>query len=373
MIFNKTQKTINKLITEKVFHGAVIKIVKDNKELFFDAFGYNDFENNVIMKKDNIFSLYSMSKPITVVAALILQERKQLCLEENIQKYYPNFSKVITIKQLLTMTSGLTYFWDQNKSTLELQKIKKKIEEENITLQEFCQLVSKIELEYNPGQDWHYGLSLDILGGIIEKITNMKFQDFVLKEIAKPLKMNDTDFEINDLSRKTVVYASLLNETQNILKPNHNWSWMLAKHSLKTNAAFGGHGIFSTTDDYSKFLNSLLVSKHHNQHLISTASIKEMSSDQIGDLKTIFNQRSSFNSDYTYGYGVRVRLKNKNLPLTEIEEFGWDGALGSFGIVDPVNNITITFMISTFPGNNKLVRNWMWEAIYEDLRNSKII
>lgn len=372
-MFKKTQQTINKLISDKLFNGAVIKITKNNQEIFHQEYGYNDLENNILMRKDNIFLLYSMSKPITVAAALILVQRNQLSINDSVQKFYPKFNKNITIKNLLTMTSGVTYFWDYSNASNQLKDIKQKIEKDNISLQEFCELMSEIDWELLPNEHWQYGLNLDILGGIIESITNQSFASFLDENIFKPLEMKDTAFYIVDESRHTIVYDMIANENHNMLRANRNWSWMLPNKVKIPNAAFGGHGIFSTTNDYAKFLNMLLTGKHQDKQILNTSLIKEMSSDQIFDLKGEFNEKSKFISDYTYGYGVRVRIKNELTPLTEVGEFAWDGALGSASIVDPKNQITVSFMVSSFPGSNRIVQKELFGAIYEDLRNNHTI
>ncbi|ASZ08972.1 serine hydrolase [Mesoplasma chauliocola] len=371
MSWKNVNLKINEFIDNRLFNGAIIKITKDNEEIYFNNFGYANIEEKKILKKDNIFALYSMSKPITVVACLLLMQRNLLTLEDPLNKYFPNFNSNIKIKHLLNMTSGLTYFWNNSDSGKQTKAAFDEVVEQNITLKEFCEKISLAPIISEPGKEWHYGVSLDILGGVIEKITNEKFSKFLQENIFDPLEMNDTAFYIKDLNRKTPVYEFTKTIDGNKLAINEDFHFLMPFSNEEPNACLGGSGLFSTANDYAKFLNFLIDGKIGEIQFLDFDLLEQMRTDHLINNKETF--KWSFNKDYSYGYGVRVRLKNELFPLTEIGEFGWDGALGSAGLVDIKNKITMTFLSSSYPGNNKIVQTELFDAVYKDLRGLKII
>ncbi|ATZ20747.1 serine hydrolase domain-containing protein [Mesoplasma coleopterae] len=371
MNWNNTQIKLREFINHNLFNGLVIKITKDNEDIYFENFGYSDKENEIKIQKDNIFALYSMTKPVTVVACLLLIQRNQLSLEEPIKKFYSDFNEKIKIKHLLNMTSGLTYFWNNSDSGKEIKNAFDLVENENITLQKFCEKVSKSKVISEPGTEWHYGVSLDIIGGIIEKVTNQPFNEFLEENIFSVLEMKDTAFYVKDLERKTKVYDFKKSIDGNKLTANDNFHFLMPFTNKQPLASLGGSGLFSTASDYAKFLNFLIDGKINGIQFLEKELLDLMRSDQLKEIKDSF--KWTFNKDYSYGYGVRVRLKNDLHPLTEIGEFGWDGALGSAGLVDPKNNITMTFLSSSYPGNNKIVQTELFDAVYKDLRELNII
>ncbi|ATI73858.1 serine hydrolase domain-containing protein [Mesoplasma florum] len=371
MNWKNTENKLNEFIDNKLFNGVVLKITNENKTIYFNSFGYSNLEEEVKMNNDNIFALYSMTKPITVIACLLLIQRGLLSFEDKICDFYSDFNEEIKIKHLLNMTSGLTYFWNNSESGKEIKDAFDLVENENISLQNFCEKISKAKVISKPGAEWHYGVSLDIIGGIIEKISNQGFNDFVNENILAPLEMQDTAFYIKDLNRKTQVYEFKKTIDGNKLVSNKDFHFLMPFTNKQPAASLGGSGLFSTADDYSKFLNFLIDGKINGIQYLESELLEEMRSDQLKDIKETF--KWTFNKDYSYGYGIRVRLRNELDPLTEIGEFGWDGALGSAGLVDPKNNITMTFLSSSYPGNNRIVQTELFGAVYKDLRELNII
>ncbi|ATZ21428.1 serine hydrolase domain-containing protein [Mesoplasma tabanidae] len=371
MDWKNTTSKLTEFINKKLFNGLVIKITKDNKEIFFQNFGYSNYENKKAIKEDNIFALYSMTKPITVVACLLLIQRNQLSFEDSINKFYKEFDKQIKIKHLLNMTSGLTYFWNNSESGKEIKNAFDLVENENISLQKFCEKISKIKVISQPGSEWHYGVSLDIIGGVIEKVSNQKFEDFLEENLFSILEMKDTAFYVKDFKRKTDVYEFKKTIKGNELNLNKNFHFLMPFIDKQPLASLGGNGLFSTANDYAKFLNFLIDGKINGIQYLEIDLLDKMRNDQLKQIKDTF--KWTFNNDYSYGYGVRVRMKNELNPLTETGEFGWDGALGSAGLVDPKNNITMTFLSSSYPGNNKIIQTELFGAVYKDLRELDII
>ncbi|AGR40793.1 serine hydrolase domain-containing protein [Spiroplasma taiwanense] len=386
--FYNTNQKINELIEKKYFTGAVLKVAKHGEIIFENEYGINDVDKNTKMKDNLIFRAYSMTKPVTVVAALILVDRKIININDKVSKYLPEFENVLVLKEqnsketentkkdlriwnLLTMTSGITYAGNKNDTQLQTSFLLKEFHKKNngkyMNYETFIKLLSKIPLSFNPGENWRYGLSIDVLAAIIEKVSNKNFRDFVKEEIFDKLEMNDSDFYLKDKNREACVYNWTLNENDQVeLTKVENFNFFIQDYEKVPPMPMGGAGLFTTAKDYLNFLNFLIDGKDKKQNqLLSMNLIRDMSSNQLGDLKKNFIW--TLNEDYSYGYGVRVRIKNNLYPKTELGEFGWDGLLGSTGLVDPKNGITMCLMLSSKPGHNKLIESEFFEALYNDL------
>lgn len=192
---------IEKSIREEQNIGSSCMILKDGKELYFKVFGYADKEAGKILKRDSIFRLFSLTKPVTSAAVMLLIDRKILSPESRLSDFFPEFSEMqciddkgnvvqcktdITISHLLTMTSGLPYANWGNPSYNAAAKLFDEITERqnahnDITTEEFCRKAAEIPLLFEPSARWEYGISADILGGVIEKASGMKLSNFFEK------------------------------------------------------------------------------------------------------------------------------------------------------------------------------------------------
>ncbi|QHX36345.1 serine hydrolase [Spiroplasma sp. BIUS-1] len=387
---NNFENTINKIkeiVDKKFFMGATLKINKDKQNIFSYNYGINDVEIKSEMNEDLIFRAYSMTKVITTVAFLILVDKKKVSLKDPLYKFFPEFKnmkviskedntkvvdceKEILMEHLLTMTSGFTYFGNRSLTqklvTELLQKFKIKNNNTFMNYEDFMKELSNIPLEFEPGTSWRYGLSLDVIAAVIEKISNQSFRDFVNENIFVPLEMNDSDFYLKDKSREAKVYEWTLVDDKNHLKKVEDFDFLIQEINKVPNMPMGGAGLFTTVKDYSNFLDFLLDGKDRKgNQLLSKEVLLEMTKDQIKELRKNFIWTT--NKDYSYGYGVRVRVENTLYPLTEVGEFGWDGLLGSTGLVDPKNKITMCLMLSSKPGHNKLIESEFFDALYKDL------
>ncbi|WP_244166535.1 serine hydrolase domain-containing protein [Mesoplasma tabanidae] len=361
---------IKEFISKGLYPGAVVKIDVDGVNLYHSSFGYNDIENMKPMSINQIFPIYSMTKPIVIIAALLLVQEKLISLDTKICNYYSKFNKKIKLKNLLNMTSGIPYSWNSKNYENELLKIEELIESDNFTLNEICEMISEIPIQIEPGEEWIYGMNIDILGGIIEKISGMSLSNFLKQKILIPLDMKDTDFKITDSNRKAIKYSYNVETSNRRLYRDEYYHYLMPKCFDKTpKCCLGGSGLFSTAEDYNKFLNFLLTGKIKGKQYLNKKWLNEMSTNQIPKLR---NQKIfDLNEDYRFGYGIRVRVKNENFPLTEIGEFGWGGILGTSSLVDPKNKIVMSFMVSVYPGNNSIVENELFYALYKDLKYVK--
>ncbi|AEM68522.1 serine hydrolase domain-containing protein [Mycoplasma putrefaciens] len=373
MDFNKVEETINSFLQRNLFKGAVVRINKDKQTIYSKTFGYNDQNNQIPLKGNEIFRAYSMTKPLTAFAVLLLVDKKLISLDDDISKYIKSFkNKNITVWNLLTMTSGLTYSGNKTQTQIQTKEVLDRWMKERMDLETFCDELSKVDLLFEPKKGWYYGLSLDVACQIIEVVTNKKYCDFVKEEIFDKLEMFDSDFYLFDQARQANVFKWSLVDDQAKLEQLTNFNFLLQDVYKLPNCPMGGAGLFTTAADYIKFLDALLDGKYQQTEIISSQLLEQMRSDQLSkhNLKQFF--KWNLNSDYSYGFGVRVRTKNNLYPLTEVGEFGWDGLLGSSGLVDPKNRITMTIMLSSFPGHNSVVESEFFDALYQDLRKNNL-
>ena len=220
----KLKKICDEAVETEYLAGLNVLVVKDGREVAYAESGYTDRENKVPVKRDSIFRLYSLSKPITATAAMILLERGVISLQDEVASYLPTFRdtkvledgklvpmrRALTVRDLLSMQSGIPYGSDQNDSARAVQKITDVLQEKTDTPEqpgtvEFAEQLGTCPLTFQPGERFMYGFGADVMGAVIEKASGMRFGDFLEQEIFRPLHMKDTGFYVPEekLSRKT--------------------------------------------------------------------------------------------------------------------------------------------------------------------------
>jgi CubicO group peptidase (beta-lactamase class C family) len=345
--------------------GASLCLLKNGEEIYRNEFGYADKEAKLPMKQDTIFRMFSMSKPVTAVAVMILFERGKIDLFEPVSKYLQGFKnqkvataeglvdtkKEVTIKDLLNMTSGIAYPDESFEAGILMDKLYKDIKEKlesgcPTSTIDYCNEIGKIPLAFQPGDAWLYGASADILGAVVEIVSGKKFSEFLKEEIFIPLGMVDTDFYVP--AEKQYRFAQIYdyNAEQGSLKPfldNH-----LGLNNYLTPPAFesAGAGLVSIIDDYSKFASMLLSGgQYKGARILGRKTVAFLSQSQLDE-----KQQESFQWDSLkgYGYGNLMRvLKSKSEAATNgsLGEFGWDGWTGNYFFIDPEEQLIMLYMI----------------------------
>lgn len=379
------QNVIDSATKNKEIAGLNVLVLKDNKEIGYWQSGFSDLAKKKIFSRDTICRLYSQTKPITAVAALILLEEGKIDLNEEVGKYIPEFWNIkvcrekgrngkaqkafrpLLIQDLLNMTSGYTYgAWCEDSPLGEhltsdlINQLNEDVMGPNkITTLDVAKKLADIPLSFEPGSDYQYGLSADILGALIEVVSGKSFRDFLKEKIFEPLGMKDTDFYVPEekQSRLSCVYKAINNELQLFEKPNLGiQAFMNKKPSFES----GGAGLCSTIDDYSKF-TLMLCNKGilDGKRILQEKTVEFMINSKLrSDLQERFNLKMEHLSGYTYTNLCRVALdKGSCKAFTENGEFGWDGWLGPYFSVDVKNNlIMIVLMQKTDSGTTATTR-----------------
>lgn len=359
---------IDKALLEKKFAGGTVCIIKDNQEVYRKHFGYANIEKNIKPNDETIFRMFSMTKPITAVATLILIERGLLDYNDNVSTYLQGFknltvldwntnkgvplNKELKIRDLLTMTSGLVYPADWSESC----RLMAKLFDENTKLInqgggmstiDFCNKMGSIPLVCEPSTSWIYGTSADVLGAIIEVISGKSFGDFLNDEIFKPLGMVDTGFYIPKEKYHRLAECYYQKE-DNPLHPYDFMNLCITDYKKPPKFESGGAGLVSTINDYQQFIKMLLnFGTLNGVKILGRKSIELMKTPYLN--REIMKERDAIkdnNSGYNYGCLVRVM---ENLQISgsngSVGEFGWDGWTGNYFCVDHQENLSIMFFV----------------------------
>lgn len=353
---------INQEIEAGEIAGANIMVLHKGKEIFFDCYGYADKENKFPVKRDTIFRLFSMSKPITAVATMILVERGEIDVRDAVSKYIPAFAgqkvwcdgrevpaeRDITVWDCLNMTTGIPYpdlSFESGRQMDELFKelIARRENGEVVTTMDYVNRIAQIPLAFQPGERWMYGLSADILGAVIEAVSGKKYSKFLQDEIFLPLGMKDTGFYVP--ADKEWRFAKNYDMVNGELVP---FTRSHLGEYYKQDVAFesGGAGMVSTIEDYSHFTQMLVNGGTYNgvrilgRKTIAYMAQNHLRPEQMGAL--------NWDSNLGCGYGCLMRvLINQSAAGTNgsLGEFGWDGWTGNYMTVDPSEELTILYFI----------------------------
>ncbi|MBP5602023.1 MAG: beta-lactamase family protein [Treponema sp.] len=400
------QPLIDEYTSKNYVAGVNVLLFKDNKEVGYWQSGYADLENGKKYQRDTICRMYSMTKTITAVAAYKLIEQGKLDLGQDLAFYLPCFADLqvcetpgrkgtprkaarpILIQDLLNMTSGYTYGAWSEQGTLCEHLTSDLINELNadaagpnkITTQEFAQRISKIPVSFEPGTDYQYGYSADILGAVIEKIAGCSFGNFLNNNIFAPLGMKDTDFYVpkEKQPRLSNVYRCIMQETEKndgtpkaTLEPFTSCNLGIS-HKMDRMPAFqsGGAGLCSTIDDYARF-GLMLVNggQLDGQRILNTATVNFMSNAQLSEqLQQKFDQKMPHLSGYTYCNLLRI-AKNPGecKSITTKGEYGWDGWLGPYIGIDPANNLVFVMTMQRCDTGTSDLTRCIKNIIYSSL------
>ncbi len=350
--------------------GAAAYVLKNGQPLYKYCCGMADEARGIKWTDDTIVRLYSMTKPITAAAAMILMDRGKLDLQDKVSWFLPGFKnqKVldsdgltdakseITIKQLLDMTSGLCYPDDWFPAGAEMSKLYNRLAYEcqlgkPSDTQAYANLIGQQPLAFQPGEKWLYGTSADVLGAVIEVVSGKKFGDFLKDELFTPLDMVDTDFYVpaDKLNR----FAENYEERCGVLIPCL-WQHLGLAYLHRKPPEFqsGGAGLCSTMLDYAAFATMLINKGMYNgKRILSENAVRYLTSPQLTE-----NQQAKLDWDSMigYNYGNLMRICKDEADGAGIStvkgEYGWDGWLGCFFANDPQNGYTFLYFIQRCGG-----------------------
>jgi CubicO group peptidase (beta-lactamase class C family) len=379
---------IQGVVDKKELSGAVTILARHGKIVDYRTYGVRDFASGAPMTRDTIFRDYSMTKPVTGAAMLILYEEGKWLPSDPISKFIPEFAnlkvyagldttgKMIlvnpdhapTMRELMTHTAGFSYGDGDGPVDDLYQKLKVR---ESATLQEFIERLAKIPLNYQPGTKWRYSLSMDIQGYIIEKITGQSLPDFMRDHLFTPLGMRDAGFYVP--TAKQARFATLYEYDGNDgLRPDtSNGSGMGDFLSLPTRPS-GGGGLVSTAEDYYRFAQMLANSGElGGVRILAPSSVRLMDTNHLPPSLLTGEFRvgvQTLRPGLGYGYDCAVAYDPQAADLPDGKDtFFWDGAASTWYWVDPTNDIVFVGMIQRLRGGKPTMEYSTRPLVYQAL------
>ena len=389
------EKVMNSAVEAGRFAGANILVIRDGKELHFGSYGYANIENGIKMKRDSVFRMFSMSKPVTSAAIMQLVEQGLLDLTDPVERYLPGFSKPrvaildeevtdgdargksfhiepakrsVTIADLMNMTSGVAYPGIEGPAQIEAAQcmdfwVSNLRGYDRPGTVDIANAFGKCPLAFHPGERWMYGFSADVLGAVVEVISGRTFGDYLRDEIFTPLGMMSTGFVASDNMKRRMTEAYESNpEHPGVLRAYKDMNLGMGDYPDKPLFESGGAGLLSTIDDYSKFAMMLAnEGELGEKRVLSKNSVRFMRMNQLTDA-----QLASLNWDSMVGHGYgnlfRVLMDPAAFKTTApAGEFCWDGWMGTYFVVEPVSKTIILFFRqhtgAGFDDITRLVRN----------------
>lgn len=368
--------------------GAAICILEHGKEVYRNEYGKADKEKNIPMKRDAIFRCYSMTKPVTSVAVMILVERGLLSLSDPASKYIPGFQnqkvytpeglvpaeREVTVQDLMDMTAGVCYPDASFPAGAYMEEVQqefyKEIEEgKTITTYELANRIGAQPLAFQPGTRWLYGFCADVLGAIIEAVSGKRYSDYLKEEIFAPLGMVDTDFYVPEEKQdRFMQFYQYMPETQTMEPCTWQHLCLSYMHLQKPDFESGGAGLVSTIDDYSKFVKMVMNKGIYNGvRILGRKTVEWMTQNHLNE-----QQLSSLDWDTLKGYGYGNLMRQMIHPelaesLGSKGEFGWDGWLGNYVAMDPEEDLAIIYVIQKCGGNGyrdiQVIRDIVYSAL----------
>ncbi|MCU6794523.1 beta-lactamase family protein [Paenibacillus sp. WQ 127069] len=368
-----------KSFMEKGPAGCAITVVRSGEVLYQESFGYADLDKNKKLDSDTIYRIYSMTKVLTCAAALMLYEKGIYMLNDPLEDYLPEFKNIsvhryndfgirsispasgpIRIKDLFTMSSGLTYGGDGT----ETERLTRAIMEQAIATMDMRALskaLATVPLAFDPGTHWKYGTSHDVLAALIEVWSGVSFGEFLQKEIFEPLQMKDTSFRIPDDKRDRL--SMMYNRAEDgTLTPNTERDTPYQQGCIHES---GGSGLLSTIGDYSRFAQALARGGElDGARILGRKTVQLMATNHLGP-----QQLKDFNwlqmKGFGYGLGVRVLIDPAEGGLNgSIGEFGWAGLAGSWVLIDPKEQLSVVYMQQMLPSLEPYIHNRLRAVIY---------
>jgi CubicO group peptidase (beta-lactamase class C family) len=349
----RLDSAIDRALASQKIVGTVVIVAKDGKIVYRRAAGLADRENNVAVKPDTIFRLASMSKTIVSAAALSLIQSGKLKLDDPVTKWLPDFQPKlangsppeITIRELLTHTAGLDYsFSEAEGGPYHKANVSDGMDQPGLNMQENLKRIASCPLLFSPGTRFHYSLSIDILGAVLEKVAGKPLGEIVKETVTGPLEMTDTAFTVADKSRIAYPYVDgatepkRMGEAENLRTKDTDMHFAPGRVFDEKSFPSGGAGLVGTADDYIKLLEAI---RTDNEKLLNHQTMFYLKLNQIGDLKA----KDSPGWGFGYGSGVLFQAEKK-YPYS-VGTLEWGGAYGCHWFMDPVQKISVVELSNT--------------------------
>ncbi|MEO9222363.1 MAG: serine hydrolase domain-containing protein [Mycobacteriaceae bacterium] len=356
-----------------------------------DCYGWTDVEAGTEVRDDTLYRIYSMTKPITSVALMMLFEEGRFLLEDPISTWLPEFAEMqvwtggtadapettalttpITVRHLLTHTSGLTYGFQYVHPVDELYRRQGlgEFSEPDYDLAECMQRLAAVPLQFEPGTRWNYSMSTDVCGALVERMSGIPLDEFFRTRIFEPLAMTDTAFAApeTDVDRCSALYALLPGMEQKMRVAGK------AAMTSEPTMLSGGGGLVSSADDYLRFCH-LLIGRGQldGVRILSPRTLAFMASNHLPGGRTLnemgqatFSESAMEGTGFGLGFSVLVdQAASANLGTPGM--YAWGGAASTAFWIDPAEELAVVFMTQLLPSNLYPLRRNLLAGVYQAL------
>jgi CubicO group peptidase (beta-lactamase class C family) len=362
---DRAEAVVRADVEKKRIPGVVMLVARDGKVVKQSVLGHQDPQKGTPMQADSIFRLYSMTKPIVTVAAMILVEEGRMQLSDPVSQHIPDLkglrvgverdgklelvpaAREATIQDLMRHTSGFTY-GVFGKSLVKDLYTKHDVDSTDHDNAQFVKKLAAVPLMYQPGTTWEYGRSTDVLGHVVERVSGQPLDRFLEERIFRPLGMKDTAFHVppGKLAR--------------LAEPFPGGSAMLNVRE-KPKYLAGGQGLVGTAADYLRFAQMLLNGGElDGQRILAKKTVAHMTTDHLGAIR-------GPTPGYGFGLGFTVRLADGQAPIAgSAGDYNWAGLGGTYFWVDPKERLVAVWMMQNIPLRThyrNLYRNLVYGAM----------
>ena len=370
---NRLSAALSEQIDKQRLPGVVAMVVRRGKLAYFEALGQRDPVSGDAMRPDSLFRIYSMTKPVVSVAAMMLFDEGRLFLSDPVAKYLPEFkdtpvgvvredgvidhvpaARAMTVQDLLRHTSGLTY---EILAEAPIRKLyaRAKIYRRDWSNEDFSKALATLPLMYQPGTVWDYSRATDVLGRLVEVVSGQPLRDFFHTRIFEPLGMVDTGFHVpaSQLHRLAEPFAK---------DPDSGAEVKVLEVSEPVAMDMGGGGLVSTAADYARFCQMMLNGGQLDGHrLLSRKTVELMTSDHLDGLPSMSDLLPP---GHGFGLGFAVRLQAGITPVAgSAGLYFWGGMAGTTFFIDPKEDLYAVLMVQA-PGQRDEVRALFRNLVY---------
>ena len=359
---------VQALIDDEKIAGASVVVARKGSIVFSETFGMVDMRAQKAMQTDTIFRFYSMTKPVTSVAVMMLYEEGKLKLDDPVSKYLPEFEglkvyadsgehedsvRPMSVRDLLRHTSGLTYGFFGDTAVDKMYRSRNVLGRQS-SLEDMAKKLGEIPLLNHPGTKWHYSVSTDVLGYLVQKVSGQSLDVFFEERIFRPLEMRDTAFYVprTKVDRFAVCYGPKAGGGLRVVDEP-----LTSRYLTKPALFSGGGGLVSTARDYVRFCQMLLnKGRLDGARLLKAETVKMMTSNQLPDGVTR-------GKDGGFGLGFSVQTKDGKSP---IGEYGWGGAASTHFWISPKDELAVVALSQRMPYSGQLA-NAIKSIIYDSI------
>jgi len=336
--------------------GITVVLIKNGVEVKREEYGYADMENQTPTSENTIYRIFSMTKPVTAAALMTLYDEGKFELDDRVSEYIPAFTGTevytptedgfelqpqvdeMTIRNLLTHTSGIVYGWAPD-SYVDSLYTEADVANWDAPIDEKVEQLAPLPLKFQPGTQWEYGLSIDVAGYLIEVLSGVELDEFFQERLFDPLSMDDTRFYVPEekLDRFAHLYYA---DDEGNLQDAADASGVDFNDLYTPSVTHfsGGGGLVSTADDYAKFCMMMLNGGElDGARILETSSVAMIMSDQLPE-------GASYNEGYGYGLAGAVNLEDG--------EYSWAGAAATNFWIDPANEMILMAFTQLMPSDH---------------------